>query len=452
LEEQYLSSGTIEEDKAAAMVANMNQILQQEIDRLSDENARMDVKLAYAAELVADSDEEEAETGDDTPDMFAAAGVMELLPEEEEADAAEAAAEETTEAEAEEEVRTEEITEAEAEEDDWGTEPELPETGMDEAAIEDHWENVPEEQIPQETQRLPEVVMSEDIAEDIIRQATAQQTKKIGELPQIDEPEDESVTQRTIKSLSGEQREIFTYFVSIKGMEQQICQAMTGVVNHLLQSTSSATGNMVIQGNQGSGKTMLATSIIKAVQNEIGKPNGKIGKIEASSLNKRDVADILKKVQGGCLIIEKAGDISRETAVKMGLLLASDNSGVFVVLEDTHKGIEKALGKDDGFAARFSEKINIPVFTSDELVIFAKSYANELGYTIDEMGVLALYNSISNIQKLDHPTTLIEVKDIVDHAIEKAEKGGLKKALSILTSRRYDADDYVILYEKDFGF
>ena len=117
-------------------------------------------------------------------------------------------------------------------------------------------------------------------------------------------------------------------------------------------------------------------------------------------------------------------------------------------MEDTRRGIEKALSRDAGFAARFSEKINIPIFTSDELVAFARSYANELGY----MGVLALYNSISNIQKLDRATTLTEVKDIVDEAIAHAERGGLKKAFSIITSRRYDDDDYVILHEKDFGF
>lgn len=169
-------------------------------------------------------------------------------------------------------------------------------------------------------------------------------------------------------------------------------------------------------------------------------------------LNQKDVAALLKKVAGGCLIIEKAGAISRETAVKLGTLLDSDNSGLFVIMEDTRRGIEKALSRDAGFAARFSEKINIPIFTSDELVAFARSYANELGYTIDEMGVLALYNSISNIQKLDQATTLTEVKDIVDEAIAHAERGGLKKAFSIITSRRYDDDDYVILHEKDFGF
>lgn len=234
-------------------------------------------------------------------------------------------------------------------------------------------------------------------------------------------------------------------------MEEQICQALTGAARHLKTGKDASTGNMVIQGGSGSGKTVLATAMVKALQKETGRPKGKVGKIEASALNKKDVASLLKKISGGCLIIEKAGDISKETAVRLSLLLKSDTSGLFVIMEDTHRGIEKALGRDEGFASRFSEKINIPIFTSDELVSFAKAYANELGYTIDEMGILALYNSISNIQKYDRATTLTEVKEIVDDAISKSEKGGLRKAFSIITSRRYDDEDYVILREKDFG-
>ena len=290
------------------------------------------------------------------------------------------------------------------------------------------------------------------LGDDETEKAAAQHTKKIpaAKLPEIEEPEEDG--HHVITRLSKEQREIFTYFVPIKGMEQQLCQAMTGAAERLASGGRASTGNMIIQGGQGSGKTVLATSMIKALQKETGKPNGRIGKIEASVLNQKDAAALLKKVAGGCLIIEKVGGISKETAVKLGVLLESDTSGLLVIIEDTRRGIEKALGRDAGFAARFSEKITIPIFTSDELVAFAKAYARELGYTIDDMGVLALYNSISNIQKLDEATTLTEVKDIVDGAIAHAERGGLKKAFSIIASRRYDEDDYVILHEKDFGF
>ena len=248
----------------------------------------------------------------------------------------------------------------------------------------------------------------------------------------------------------------------------------------LIQNTANTKANILITGETGVGKSAIA----KAIHNMSSRANGpfievncavlhenlieselfgyekgaftgaasggKIGKIEASVLNQKDVAALLKKVAGGCLIIEKAGDLSRETALKLSLLLEQDTSGVLVIIEDTKHGIQKALSRDDGFAAKFSEKINIPIFTSDELVSFAKSYANELGYTIDEMGVLALYNSISKIEHADRETTLTEVKEIVDKAVAHSEKGGLKKAFSIITSRRYDEDDYIILREKDF--
>ena len=255
---------------------------------------------------------------------------------------------------------------------------------------------------------------------------------------------------RTIAKLSEEEEEIFSYFVPITGMKEQICQAMTGIIRHLESNENSGCGNLIIQGGRGCGKTVLATDVVKAIQKETGKPNGKIGKIEGAVLNQKDIVQLLKKISGGCLIIEKAGEISRETAVKLSLLMEAETSGLLIILEDTSRGIQKALGKDQGFASKFTEKLNIPIFTSDELVSFARTYANELGYNIDEMAVLALYNRISNIQKLDQATTLTEVKEIVDEAIARAEKGGIKKAFSILTARRYDENDNVILHEKDF--
>ena len=300
------------------------------------------------------------------------------------------------------------------------------------------------------TDDITQKELADNTAVEVTKEVLKKEDRVERVLPEITEPEDETGFE-AVTSLGEELRGIFTYFVSIKGMEEQICQALTGAARHLITGKDASTGNMVIQGGSGSGKTVLATAMVKALQKEAGKPKGKVGKIEASALNKKDVASLLKKISGGCLIIEKAGDISKETAVRLALLLKSDTSGLFVIMEDTHRGIEKALGRDEGFASRFSEKINIPIFTSDELVSFAKAYANELGYTIDEMGILALYNSISNIQKYDKATTLTEVKEIVDDAIHKSEKGGLRKAFSIITSRRYDDEDYVILREKDFG-
>ncbi len=175
-----------------------------------------------------------------------------------------------------------------------------------------------------------------------------------------------------------------------------------------------------------------------------------LGKIDAEKLNQKDLTKLLEQVRGGCLVIEQAGEMTRETAIKLSLLLENDDTGILVILEDTRLGLEDALKKDEAFARKFTHRIIIPVFTSDELVEFGKTYAHERDYEIDNMGVLALYNRISNIQKLDTPTTLIEIKDIVDQAIQKAEKKSWKKALSILTSRRYNEDDYIMLREKDF--
>lgn len=460
LDQKYLSKDGQPNDSAVSMVTNMNQFLQQEIDRLSDENAQMDEQLAaVGASPVGDYMANAGVAAEDAAQNVVAAGVQELMAEEElpeiampeglddidnqweDEDFEELDAEVPQENAASLTEHTAEQTkpEALAEADDTmeaGTSAE----DVEAAILAETARQMAKESV--EKEELPEIELPGDL--DLGKEETAEEI-----LPAIAEPEAFEVPD-TISKLSKELREIFTYFVPITGMEEQLCQALTGASQHLAKGATAGTGNMIIQGGSGSGKTVLATSMIKALQKETGKPNGKIGKIEASVLNQKDVAALLKKVAGGCLIIEKAGDLSRETALKLSLLLEQDTSGVLVIIEDTKHGIQKALSRDDGFAAKFSEKINIPIFTSDELVSFAKSYANELGYTIDEMGVLALYNSISNIEHADRETTLTEVKEIVDKAVAHSEKGGLKKAFSIITSRRYDEDDYIILREKDF--
>lgn len=445
LDQKYLSKDGQPNDNAVSMVTNMNQFLQQEIDRLSDENAQMDEQLAaVGASPVGDYIANAGVAAEDAAQNVVAAGVQELMTEEE---LPEIAMPEGLDAETPQEnvvsfaeytqgqTRPEMLAEA-ADAADAGTSAE----DVEAAILAETARQMAKESV--EKEELPEIELPGDL--DLGKEETAEEI-----LPAIVEPEAFEVPD-TISKLSKELREIFTYFVPITGMEEQLCQALTGASQHLEKGATAGTGNMIIQGGSGSGKTVLATSMIKALQKETGKPNGKIGKIEASVLNQKDVAALLKKVAGGCLIIEKAGDLSRETALKLSLLLEQDTSGVLVIIEDTKHGIQKALSRDDGFAAKFSEKINIPIFTSDELVSFAKSYANEMGYTIDEMGVLALYNSISNIEHADRETTLTEVKEIVDKAVAHSEKGGLKKAFSIITSRRYDEDDYIILREKDF--
>ena len=284
---------------------------------------------------------------------------------------------------------------------------------------------------------IPEIEIPTDFAEEIAE-----------DIPS--EPEKRKSKENPSNKLTAEQKSIFSYFVPVKGMEDQLCAAVKSASAHLLKTETAGTGSIIIQGGQGCGKTVLATSLIKVLQRETGELKGKIGKIDAASLNTKDIQELLKKVAGGCLIIERAGDLTRESAVTLSLLLASDTSGILVILEDTSLGIKKALSLDDGFARRFTEKISVPIFTNDELVSFAKSYAKELGYEIDAMAVLALYNRINNIQKLDQATTLTEVKEIVDEAIKREARFGMSKYISILTAKRYTQDDCILLQEKHF--
>ena len=408
LEKEYL--GKLPEEEAGQLVANMNDILQQQIDSISQANAKIDEFLAAGV------------PGQNGEAAAGAADAMEI-PEGEGI----AAADE------EEPAGTEEMTELSPEE-------ELPEIALP--------DDIAEEVAATETEEVS------DAAEEVLPkiqlepEAETEDAKPEEKLPEIAEPdsdEDNIGERKPITHLSKEQKAIFTYFVPVSGMESQICQAMEGSIEHLEKGIKG--GNILIQGARGSGKTVLATALVKAIQNEIGKPGKRVGKIDAVSLNQKNIPELLKKVAGGCLIIEKIGGISRETAVKLSLALEADDTGILVIAEDTREGITKAMGRDESFARRFTEKITLPIFTSDELVSFAKSYAHELTYEIDEMAVLALYNRISNIQRLDRATTLTEVKEIVDEAIANSEKFSIKK---VFFSKKYKDDDYVILHEKDF--
>lgn len=251
-------------------------------------------------------------------------------------------------------------------------------------------------------------------------------------------------------NLTEEQKAIFSYFVPVHGMEEQLYTALNGITTRLRTKAPASTGNLIIQGNKGCGKTVLATSIIKVLQKERVFENGKVGKIEARAFNKKDIEQLIRKVSGGCLIIENAGELERAAVVTLSDLLEQDRSGIFVILEDSATGIKKAISLDENFASKFTETITVPIFTNDELVSFAKSYANELGYKIDAVAILALHNRISSIEKVDQETRLEEVKEIIDEAIQKEANSGLRKAFNILTAKRYTDDERIVLTEKDF--
>ena len=279
--------------------------------------------------------------------------------------------------------------------------------------------------------------------------------QKTSSIPEVPLPEDldlfeDDPDKMVYESLTDKQKSIFSYFVPVKGMEDQLCKALTGMTNHLRRREAATSGNLIITGEQGCGKTVLATSILKVLQEETGFLTGKVGKIDASSLNQKDIKDVVEKVKGGCLIIEKAGDLNQATVYALALLMEKDTSNTVYILEDTSKGIRKVLAREQIFTDKFTEKISVPIFTNEELVVFARAYSNELGYKIDDMAELALHNRISKIQRLDQATTLTQVKEIVDEAIDKEAHGGLKKAISILTAKRYTEDDKIVLTERNF--
>ena len=261
-------------------------------------------------------------------------------------------------------------------------------------------------------------------------------------MPQED-PEPSIYENNAIIDIDDADLSIFSYFLPISGMKNSIKKAILGTAEHLANPNTNG-GSIIIVGEQGSGKTQMATSLIKVLQNKTGNPKGGIGKISGEKLNEKDIQRLYAKIQGGCLIIESAGGISKETAVTLSLLMESDNTGTILIIEDNKKGIDKALMKDGSFARRFTEKIVIPVFSIDELVSFAKTYALEAGCTIDDMGILALYNRINLIGRYDHITTIKEVAEIMDDAIEKSTRGGF------FNKPKYDKNGNIILKEKDF--
>lgn len=337
----------------------------------------------------------------------------------------------------------------------------VPETDEEEAGLPDAEEV--QDIIEEEPDALKDVPMIDIPKKPIAPKAVAKEKpqaehntwkNRTVRMPEISEPvnlvKEEHAEAEAMVELTEAEKTIFSYFMPVKGMERQLRQALTGATHHLKHDATASTGNLMILGGHGCGKTTLATSVIKVLQQETGKLDGKIGKIQAEALNQKDIGQMLKKVAGGCLIIENVGELTRQSAITLSLLLEQNRSGVYIIIEDTSKGIKKALSLDEGFAKKFTEQITVPIFTNDELVTFARSYSRELGYKIDDMAVLALYNRISNIQRLDQATTLTEVKEIVDEAIDREAHGGLKKAISILTASRYTDDDRIVLREKDF--
>ena len=311
----------------------------------------------------------------------------------------------------------------------------MPEEEVAEAPVAEEVVEVPVE-VEETPVEAPEEIVPDETQEPVAEADPAEGT------PLEAEPDD-------YRPLTEEQKEMFSYFVSVPGLARQISKALEGASTKTKGAVSSTAGNVIIQGPAGIGKTVLATNLIKAIQIENEKEKSRIGKISAQSLNKRDFATLLEKITGGYLIVEKAGNLSEETVIRMAEVMESETGGLVIVLEDTEEGIANILAMNESFAEKFTEVITVPEFSVDDLVEFGKSYAYEMECVIEEMGVLALHTRIQNIQKIDHATMLAEVKEIVDGAIEHAENHNKRRFGR--HAKRYTDDDYLILREEDFS-
>ncbi len=248
--------------------------------------------------------------------------------------------------------------------------------------------------------------------------------------------------------LTEEQARLFAYFTSVKGMSQQLSVLFKGDSREGM--TNSSRGNLIVTGKQGNGKTTLAIDIVKALQKQQQIGGNKLAKISGQKLNTKDVYEVLTRLKGGALIIEGAGGLSDATMMALSLVMEADTGGLLVILEDTAEEIERLFHKNKNFASKFEHSIDIPVFTNDELVAFGTSYALEQEYSFDEFGKLALYDRIGSRQTNDHLVTVAEVKEIIDRAIEHAEKAGVRRILDRITRKSVDEFGNRLLREADF--
>ena len=250
--------------------------------------------------------------------------------------------------------------------------------------------------------------------------------------------------------LTEEQKKLFSYFVPVHGMSEQIVKVLQDDKECKSRYGTSRIGNILIVGRKGSGKTVLAVDIVKAIQKSRRMKQGKVAIVKADSLNKKDIAEIVEKLHGGALVIEKASRLKRKAIEDLCEVMEGQTGELLVVLEDERKPIDRMLNEYPNFKKKFTSRIELPVFINDELVTFAQTYAKENGYKIDEMGILALYSEIDILQRDEKIVTVTDVKNIIDDAIENANKPSLKKLFKKVIGKNKDESDRVILKEEDF--
>lgn len=252
------------------------------------------------------------------------------------------------------------------------------------------------------------------------------------------------------KDLTPLQKETLGYFADIKGLDNQIAESIALVMHLTTRDRTSSRGNLVITGSAGSGRTTLGINMAKVISQEKRENSAKVAKIFAEDFNKKDIPATVAKIAGGTLIIEEAGDLDENAVNLLSKAMEFKTDSLLVILEDEKRYVRDMLARNPEFSKKFEVNISIPIFTNDELVEFGKKYARELDYTIDDLAIPVLYDHIGEYQAPDHPVVIGDVKAIVDKAIKHVERFGARKLFSGLSGKRYDDEDRVILYEKDF--
>ena len=255
----------------------------------------------------------------------------------------------------------------------------------------------------------------------------------------------------TRAGLTEEQKKLFSYFVPVRGMSEQLVDVLEQDKNCTNRQGTSRTGNLLIVGNKGNGKTVLAVDVVKAIQKQRNIRQGKVAIVTGDSLNKKKISDIFAKLYGGALIIEKAGKMNERTVARLNKAMEKDTGELLIVLEEQRKPIDRLLSSNREFRRKFTSRLEVPIFINDELVTFGQTYAQENGYRIDEMGILALYSKIDSLQREDHAVTVAEVKGIMDDAIQHSQKASAKKLVKRVFGKNTDESDRILLSENDFN-
>ena len=376
----------------------------------------------------------------------------------------------------------EDFAEEDFEEDDFGEEDfEEEDFGEEDFEEEDFGEEDFEEDDFEEEELEEEELEEEDFEEEDFEEEELEKAEPepVMETLEIEEPSEEEIQKRIKKSKGGgvpfdtgfvvtgrydlsatseiglkaglteEQKKLFSYFVPVRGMSEQIVEVLDNDRRAQREGTSK-TGNLLVIGRKGSGKTVLAVDIVKAIQKQRNLKQGKVAIVTGESLNKKELTNIIQKLRGGAIIIEKAGKLNSRTIKELNYLMEKKTGELLFVLEDQRKPLERLMTANPDFKKKFTSRLELPVFINDELVTFGQTYAKENGYKLDEMGILALYSRIDVMQREDHAVSVAEVKEIMDEAIEHSQKANVKHLARRVFGRSTDESDRIILKEEDF--